>query len=78
MKTILLLSLLLEFYSNFADPLAGRSCLVSPGREGRDAVELANAIILSSAERREVDLPLDRASYSSFIASKLHLVESAR
>ena len=71
-------SLLLEFYSNFADALAGRSSLVSPGREGRDAVELANAITLSSAERREVDLPLDRASYSSFIASKLRLVESAQ
>jgi predicted dehydrogenase/dTDP-4-amino-4,6-dideoxygalactose transaminase len=71
-------SLLVDFYNNFADAVAGRSDLVCPGRDGRDAVELANAIVLSSAERRELDLPLDRAAYSGFIEAKLGLVKASR
>ena len=71
-------SLLVHFYNNFADAVGGRSGLVCPGREGRDAVELANAIILSSAERRELDLPLDREAYSSFIEAKVRLVKAAQ
>jgi len=39
--------------------------------EGRHAVELANAIVLSSAEGREVNLPLDRLVYSRFIHDQI-------
>jgi dTDP-4-amino-4,6-dideoxygalactose transaminase/predicted dehydrogenase len=70
-------SLLVEFYRNFSDAVAGRSRLMCPGREGRNAVELANAIILSSAEKRELDLPIDRVSYTSFIESRRGLVEAS-
>jgi len=35
-------------------------------------VELANAMILSSARRCEIHLPLDREEYEQFISEKLN------
>jgi dTDP-4-amino-4,6-dideoxygalactose transaminase/predicted dehydrogenase len=63
--------LLLEFYQNFAKALGGTANLICSGMEGRHAVELANAIVLSSAEGREVNLPLDRLVYSRFIHGQI-------
>ena len=37
------------------------------GEEGRDAVELANAIVLSSVRGESVELPLKRGDYAEFI-----------
>ena len=59
------------FYRNVALSVANKAKLVCPGEEGRNAVELANAIILSSALGREVTLPIDRAAYAEFIAGKV-------
>lgn len=38
------------------------------GREGRMSLELANAMILSGHTAKPVDLPLDRAAYSTLLA----------
>jgi dTDP-4-amino-4,6-dideoxygalactose transaminase/predicted dehydrogenase len=63
--------LLAAFYDNFAQAVNGTNKLVSPGQEALGAVELANAMILSSAQRCEVHLPLDRGEYERFISEKL-------
>lgn len=55
------------FYDNFVSAVHGTGSLSSPGHEGRNAVELANAMLLSSAEQTAVHLPLDRRQYDEFI-----------
>jgi hypothetical protein len=38
------------------------------GGEGRNSLELANAIVLSSRRGKVVELPLDRAEYDELLA----------
>jgi predicted dehydrogenase len=57
-------------YRNLAAALDGREPLIAPGREATWPLELANAIVLSSATNAEVRLPLDRAAYSDLLASR--------
>jgi hypothetical protein len=57
-------------YRNLVEALAGREPLVAPGREARWPLELANAIVLSSATGAAVPLPLDRGAYSDLLASR--------
>jgi predicted dehydrogenase len=57
-------------YRNLVDAMAGREPLIAPGREATWALELANAIVLSSATGAEVRLPLDRAAYSDLLATR--------
>jgi len=38
------------------------------GREGRNSLELANAIVLSSKRRKVVELPVDRGEYDDLLA----------
>jgi hypothetical protein len=45
--------------------------LTCPGYEGRNAVELANAMLLSSAQGSSVSLPLDRRQYEEFMEKML-------
>jgi predicted dehydrogenase len=59
------------FYENVALAAAGKAKLVCPGADGRNAVEIANAIILSSSRHQEVRLPLNRAAYDEFIRNKI-------
>ena len=59
------------FYDNFVSAAHGNGRLTCPGDEGRNAVELANAMLLSSAEGTAVRLPLDRQKYSEFIEKML-------
>jgi len=59
--------LLNMFYNDFVKAVAGDGKLTCPGREGRNAVELANAMILSSVHGRAITLPLDRDEYAEFI-----------
>lgn len=47
--------------------LEGRAPLV-PGPDGRNSVELANAIILSSMRGKVVELPVDREEYDDLLA----------
>jgi hypothetical protein len=42
-----------------------------PIEDARAAVELANAILLSSAEGLVVNLPLDRSAYDRFLAGHI-------
>jgi hypothetical protein len=58
--------------------VTGKSRLICPGEEARDAVELANAIVLSSNERRELELPLDRSGYAAFIEKKINLATASK
>ena len=55
------------FYEDFALSVHGKGTLTCPGEEGRNAVELANAMLLSSAQGTTVRLPLDRKEYTHFI-----------
>lgn len=59
------------FYDDFVAAVHGTGTLTCPGDEGRNAVELANAMLLSSAQRSAVTLPLDREQYSEFIEKML-------
>ena len=68
--------LLALFYDNVAVAAAGQATLLCPGAEALWAVELANAILLSSAQGCEQTLPLDRAAYDEFLNAKLAVAES--
>jgi predicted dehydrogenase len=59
------------FYEDFAAAAHGERALTCRGDEGRNAVELANAMLLSSALGTAVHLPLDRHAYEDFIAEHL-------
>ena len=62
--------LLAYMYENVALAIAGRQPLLVTAGEAANAVELANAILLSSAYGHSLDLPIDRAAYEKFILSK--------
>ena len=59
------------FYDDFVAAVHGTGTLTCPGDEGRNAVELANAMLLSSAQGTTVALPLDRRQYSEFMEKML-------
>ncbi|MFZ0063291.1 MAG: DegT/DnrJ/EryC1/StrS family aminotransferase, partial [Pyrinomonadaceae bacterium] len=59
------------FYDDFIAAVHGNGSLTCPGHEGRNAVELANAMLLSSVEGTAIRLPLDRQRYSDFIEKML-------
>jgi predicted dehydrogenase/dTDP-4-amino-4,6-dideoxygalactose transaminase len=67
------------FWADFASAATRGTSLACPGAEGLWAVELANAIHLSSERRAEVALPLARDEVTRWMASKLgpRAVESA-
>lgn len=65
-------NMLSVFYEDFAAAVSGTGQLMCRGEEGRNAVELANAMILSSVRREAVSLPLDRADYSQFIEKMMN------
>jgi predicted dehydrogenase len=44
--------------------------LVATGEDGRNSLELANALLLSGFEHHPVDLPLERAAYDRFLEGK--------
>lgn len=59
------------FYDDFLAAVHGTGTLTCPGHEGLDAVELANAMLLSSAKGTAIHLPLDRQEYTDFMEKKL-------
>ncbi|HEU4871402.1 MAG TPA: DegT/DnrJ/EryC1/StrS family aminotransferase [Pyrinomonadaceae bacterium] len=59
------------FYDDFVAAAHGSGTLTCPGDEGRNAVELANAMLLSSAQGTSVSLPLDRQQYAEFMEKML-------
>ncbi|MDB6055434.1 MAG: dehydrogenase, partial [Verrucomicrobiales bacterium] len=52
-----------EIVQNFVDSILDGKPLIAPGEEGIWSVELANSILYSSLENRELDLPLDAQAY---------------
>ena len=54
-------------YANFVDAIEHGTPLVADGAEGRLSLELANALIYSSATNQQVSLPLDRQAYSALL-----------
>jgi predicted dehydrogenase len=54
-------------YANFIDAVEHGTPLVADGAEARMSLELANALIYSSATRQQVALPLDRHTYAVLI-----------
>jgi predicted dehydrogenase len=54
-------------YQNLHDAILKGTPLLSDGQQGRMSLELANAMILSSYDKREVSLPLDRNSYAALL-----------
>jgi predicted dehydrogenase len=55
---------------NFVDAILDGASLIAPAAEGIHSVELANAILFSSARNQPVDLPLDAASYEQHLREK--------
>jgi predicted dehydrogenase len=54
-------------YANFIDAVEHGAPLVADGSEARMSLELANALIYSSATNRQVTLPLDRDAYAELL-----------
>ena len=54
-------------YANFLDAITNGAPLVADGAQGRMSLELANALIYSSATNSQVSLPLDRAAYADLL-----------
>lgn len=55
-------------YKNLHAAISGTEPLMADGREGRMSLELANAMILSSFTKSEVELPLDREKYAGLLS----------
>jgi predicted dehydrogenase len=56
---------------NFVEAILEGKPLLAPAEEGIHSVELANAMILSSLEKRTVDLPLDGRIYEKLLWQKI-------
>ncbi|HUJ10345.1 MAG TPA: Gfo/Idh/MocA family oxidoreductase [Verrucomicrobiae bacterium] len=52
---------------NFIDAILDGQPLIAPAAEGIHSVELANAIVFSSAHNQTVELPLDAVAYEQFL-----------
>jgi predicted dehydrogenase len=63
--------LLTRMYQNVALAIAGQQRLLITASEAAKAVELGNAILLSSVSGRAVDLPMERAAYEALMLEKL-------
>jgi predicted dehydrogenase len=59
-----------DIYRNFLGAIAGKEPLIAPAASALHTLELANAILYASATRADVELPLDRAAYSNFLAAR--------
>jgi predicted dehydrogenase len=59
-----------EVLQNFIDAILDNRPLIAPAAEGIHSVELANAILFSSARNQTVDLPLDAALYEKHLREK--------
>ena len=56
-----------DVYRNLHDAILHGAELVVDGAAGLESLELANAMILSSYTRQEVELPLDRGQYAELL-----------
>ncbi len=56
---------------NFADAILDEKPLLAPAEEGIRSVELANAMLYSSATDRRIDLPLDADAYRAWLNERM-------
>lgn len=56
---------------NFVDAIRLGTSLIAPATEGLHSVELANAMLLSSARQATIDLPLDADDYAAWLQSMI-------
>jgi hypothetical protein len=68
--------LLWHFYENFALAVAGLQPLAVTTVAAAQSVELANAMLLSSASGRAIQLPLNPADFDAFMAERIGNVSS--
>jgi predicted dehydrogenase len=61
----------LAILENFVEAILDGKPLIAPAEEGIYSVELANAMILSSFEKRTVELPLDGRAYEKLLQQKI-------
>jgi predicted dehydrogenase len=61
----------LAILQNFVNAILHGEALIAPAREGINSVELANAILYSSFQKKSIDLPLNSAEYASFLKEKM-------
>lgn len=54
-----------EMLQNFVDAILDGTPLIAPAEEGLNSLELANAILLSCVEEKQVALPMDAAEYDA-------------
>jgi predicted dehydrogenase len=59
-----------EVLQNFVDAILDGRPLIAPAAEGIHSVELANAILFSSARNESIELPLDAAAYEEYLQQK--------
>ena len=56
---------------NFAEAILEGKPLIAPAAEGLYSVELTNAMLLSAAKNRTIELPLDAARYKTWLRRKI-------
>ncbi|MCE0498537.1 MAG: Gfo/Idh/MocA family oxidoreductase [Methylacidiphilales bacterium] len=56
---------------NFAEAILEGKPLIAPAAEGLNSVELTNAMLLSAAKNRTIELPLDGARYKTWLRRKI-------
>ncbi len=59
-----------EVLQNFIDAILDGKPLIAPAPEGIHSVELANAILFSSARNQTIELPFDAAAYEQHLKEK--------
>lgn len=57
--------------NNFVDAITNGAPLIAPAEEGLNSLALANAMLLSTWEKRTVELPLDSAAYQKALDKRL-------
>jgi predicted dehydrogenase len=60
-----------EVLQNFVDAILSSARLIAPAEEGIHSVELANAMLFSSATNATVSLPLDGEAFERWLSGKI-------
>ena len=56
---------------NFCAAILDGAELIAPAAEGIHSVALANAMLLSSHEKRMLDMPMDHAAYEALLNERI-------
>ncbi|OJV22534.1 MAG: hypothetical protein BGO12_07830 [Verrucomicrobia bacterium 61-8] len=61
----------MEILRNFTAAILDKEPLIAPAEEGIHSVELANAMLLSSARGETLEMPFDAAEYENWLKKKI-------